>query len=185
VTRILAASFVLLLVGSTIARADDVCTGSTCDADSSASSPWKIAALTGGIATVGMAGGFIYSVGKLRDTGPAFTYDAQGRPVASDNPLSFGGYCTKDPSGNYRDTVIDPSGKMHAVPKDTCAHGGFYTTLGTATGIGMIVGAGFTMFAVYKGYIAGNSREKKAPKSIVVTPVISPDGAGATLRLDW
>jgi hypothetical protein len=173
----------VLVTGVSVARADD---RDSPDSDKTPASPWKIAALASGAATIGMAGGFIYSMGKLADTGPAFTYDSTGRATGtSSNPLAFGGYCTKDSQGNYRDSVMDPSGKLHSVPKDTCAHGGFFQTLGTATGIGMIVGAGFTMFAVYKGYIAGNRAEKKAPKSIVVTPVLSPDGAGATLRLDW
>jgi len=174
----------LVVVGTvSVARADDRDDGQS---DHDSRSGWKLAALTSGAATIGMAGGFLYSYGKLSETGPAFTYDSSGNPNGtSSNPLAFGGYCTKDSQGNYRDTVIDPKGRMHAVPKDTCAHGGFYTTMGAATGVGMIVGAGFTLFAAYKGYIAGKHGEKKPPRSIVVTPVISPDGAGATLRLDW
>ena len=53
--------------------------------------------------------------GKLRDMGPAFNYDAKGNPTASDNPLAFGGYCTKDANGNYRDTVIDPIHPLKSV----------------------------------------------------------------------
>jgi hypothetical protein len=179
--RLVLSCLVLVCTTVSVAHADDN------DTDTPTPNSWKVAALTSGIATVGLAGGFIYSFGKVREMGPAFNYDAKGNPVASDNPLAFGGYCTKDANGNYRDTVIDPSGKMHAVPKDTCAHGGFYTTMSTATGVGMIVGAGFTMFAVYKGYIASpyGADKRAAKKSITVTPVISPDGAGATLRLDW
>jgi hypothetical protein len=181
----------LLLVATSTARADDTDTPRDTD---NGTNGWRVAALAGGLVTAGMAGGFVYSIGKLRETGPTYLTDGNGmllldhgHPIESGNFLSYGGYCQTDSHGNYVDMVVDAKGVTHAVPKDACRRGSLYSTINATTGIGMIVGAGFTMFAVYKGYIAKDSRDarRSAPKSLVVTPVISPDGAGATLRLDW
>lgn len=58
---------------------------------------------------------------------------------------------------------------------------------GASIGIGL-----FAVYATYKGFIA--KREDETPKvsgrvrtrkNIAVTPIISPDGAGATVRFDW
>jgi hypothetical protein len=52
---------------------------------------------------------------------------------------------------------------------------------------------GIALFAIYKGFIAtkesptqttsGRSTRKK--KQFAVTPIVSPEGGGATFRLDW
>jgi hypothetical protein len=181
----------VVLLATTIAHADD-------NDIPPSSTHWRVAALSGGLLTAGMAGGFVYSIGKLRQTGPAFMTDANGSPVIRPDgkPMvdaglfSYGGYCQADGRGGYLGTIVDEHGTTRAAPKTVCAHGGLYKTMGVTTGIGMIIGAGFTMFAVYKGYVAKPERvagagRRSAPKSLVVTPVMSPDGAGATLRLDW
>jgi hypothetical protein len=183
----------LLLVVTSTAHADDTDT-TPVDTPETTNNSWKVAALTGGIVTAGMAGGFLYSIGKLRETGPSYLTDNNGmllldhgHPIESGKFLSYGGYCQQDGHGNYVDMVVDAHGVTHAVPKDACRHGSLYSTMNATTGIGMIVGAGFTMFAVYKGYVSKDARDghRSSPKTLVVTPVISPDGAGATLRLDW
>ena len=71
------------------------------------------------------------------------------------------------------------------------------TTLTYVTGLGMGVTAGLAIYAAYKGFISvkgdsgkessqpiGKSTRKK-PTRLTVTPVVSPDGAGATVRFDW
>ena len=56
--------------------------------------------------------------------------------------------------------------------------------------VGVGVGGTVAMVALYKGFIAGRDSStrvasRKHPRTLVVTPVISADGGGATLRLDW
>ncbi|MBS1119340.1 MAG: hypothetical protein H6Q90_1568 [Deltaproteobacteria bacterium] len=75
--------------------------------------------------------------------------------------------------------------------------GNKYSTLsyvgGGAVAVGVIIGS----IGVWKGYVAAGSREKQAAgsqtvgrsvrkrRSFAVTPVVSAQGAGATLRFDW
>jgi hypothetical protein len=57
-----------------------------------------------------------------------------------------------------------------------------------------VAALGFTVWATYKGFISKRelnekpavaSKRKRAREGFVVTPIVSPDGAGATIRLDW
>ena len=60
---------------------------------------------------------------------------------------------------------------------------------------GTVAGAAgaFTLLAIYKGFIASNSEESNATATtkrarkprFALTPIVSPDGAGASLRLDF
>jgi hypothetical protein len=63
-------------------------------------------------------------------------------------------------------------------------------------GVVMGVGLGVAMFAFYKGFIAKSESSKETNASrqrgkrqrrdrFVVTPIVAPDGGGATVRLDW
>ncbi len=64
-------------------------------------------------------------------------------------------------------------------------------------GVVMGVGLGVAAFAFYKGFIAKGSSSKERSSArgtrgkrvrrdrFVVTPIIAPDGGGATVRLDW
>ena len=76
-----------------------------------------------------------------------------------------------------------------------CKDGDMYTTLSWVTGVGMGVAGGLTLFALYKAYIAKDERapvsatvvghRTKPRRSLSVTPVVSPDGGGATVQFDW
>jgi len=59
---------------------------------------------------------------------------------------------------------------------------------------GLAVSTVFTGYFIYKGFISKSEkppvggtagRRSKPPRNLVVTPVISPDGGGATLMFDW
>jgi hypothetical protein len=61
-------------------------------------------------------------------------------------------------------------------------------------GAGVAVGAGgFAVYAIYRGFVQKqpasserNARGRRVPRDrFVVTPIVSPDGGGATLRLDF
>lgn len=95
--------------------------------------------------------------------------------------------CTPNTSnGSLTQTQLDASNKKG----DDAAN---MTKVGVAVmGVGVAVAA----FAFYKGFIAGGSKESSTSASnkrgkrvrrdrFVITPVVSPDGGGATLRLDW
>jgi hypothetical protein len=52
--------------------------------------------------------------------------------------------------------------------------------------------SGFALFAIYEGFVAKKESSQqqhgartKKKKNIAVTPIVSPDGAGATVRIDW
>jgi hypothetical protein len=61
-------------------------------------------------------------------------------------------------------------------------------------GAGVAIGAGgFALYAIYRGFVEKqpasserNVRGRRVTRDrFVVTPIVSPDGGGATLRLDW
>jgi hypothetical protein len=95
--------------------------------------------------------------------------------------------------------MFDSSGEYEPAPgddtysKDQCNKTGpLYSKLTYVTGISAALVGGFAIFATYKGYIgnkgsseknAGRSTRRK--KTFAVTPIVSPDGAGATVRFDW
>lgn len=73
---------------------------------------------------------------------------------------------------------------------ETCKAGRRWLTLSYATGIGAGVLGAFTVYAFYKGTrtrerpVTGG-RSTKARRQLTVTPVMSAQGGGATLRFDW
>jgi hypothetical protein len=74
-----------------------------------------------------------------------------------------------------------------------CANGGKFALQTNIAGAAAAVFGGLAVIAYYKGFVskkesstqtsAGRSTRKK--KQFAVTPIIAPDGAGATFRLDW
>ena len=60
-------------------------------------------------------------------------------------------------------------------------------------GIAAAAVGGIALFAVYKGFIATkkesstqtSGRRVRKKKQFAVTPIVSPEGGGATFRLDW
>jgi hypothetical protein len=173
---------------------------------------WKIATGGGVVATAVLATGFFVYWGKLKETGPGFVTNGSGQllgqngmvidkadtnnpPVQQSGTLpSYGGYCQKAPgTNNFNDNIINEKGESKPLP-GACHRGDYWQTMTYATGIGAVVALGFTGWFAYKGFVskterppAGGTtgRRSKPPRNLVVTPVLSPDGAGATLRLDW
>ena len=121
-----------------------------------------------------LAGGFFYSWNRLASTGKKAGF------------FEYGNNCVKG-DRNATPPTTD------AFPGD-CKNGGALRATTFVTGIGMGLAGGFAIYAVYKGFIAkkeslepsgtvGKSTRKRS--RFVVTPVIAPDGAGATVQLDW
>jgi hypothetical protein len=141
--------------------------------DGGNNSGWKKLAIVGGVATVGFGVGFGITWSALKKTGGGFP--------------SYGDYCTDDGKGGFIPT--------HGASQSDCDHGSRNKNLTYVTGIGLGIAGGFTLFALYKAYISKDERppvgstmvgrRSKPKKTLVVTPVISPDGGGATLQLDW
>jgi len=146
-------------------------TGTVSDAGNN--SGWKKLAIVGGVATVGFGVGFGITWSALKKTGGGFP--------------SYGDYCTDDGKGGFIPT--------HGASQSDCDHGSRNKNLTYVTGIGLGIAGGFTLFALYKAYVSKDERppvgattvgrRTKPKKTLVVTPVISPDGGGATLQLDW
>src|SRR5207249_3521260 len=99
-----------------------------------------------------------------------------------------------------KDQYVDENGitKQGAAPAcgkaGTAGNGDKWQTRAYAYGFGLAITAVFTGYFAYKGFIskserapagATTGRRSKPPRNLVVTPVVTPDGAGATLRLDW
>jgi hypothetical protein len=138
-------------------------------------SGWRTATYVTGAATVVLAGGFVYSWKQLSKTGGSFP--------------GYGDNCTKDGSGGF---VVRQGSKTTL---NDCKNGGLYTNLTYITGIGMGVVGGVALYAAYKGFIAQKEAREQPNQTVgkstrkrerfAVTPVVSPDGAGATVRFDW
>ncbi|HEU0034231.1 MAG TPA: hypothetical protein VFQ53_26585 [Kofleriaceae bacterium] len=129
---------------------------------------WRTTAYVAGGTTVLLAGAFAYSWNELRQTGGSFP--------------TYGGKCTKDPMGNV-------------TGEGNCKNGSSLVTRTYVTGIGMGVVGGIALVAAYKGFLSskkessqptgvtGKSTRKKS--RFAVTPILAPDGAGATVQFDW
>jgi hypothetical protein len=120
---------------------------------------WKTATYVSGAATVVLLGGFVFTALKTES-------------LAKD--------CTEDPTTGKRSGT-------------GCADGPTYSKLSFATGIGAGAVGVFAIVAAYKGFIS-SSKESSQPtvgrstrkrSRFAVTPVIAPEGAGATVRFDW
>ena len=92
--------------------------------------------------------------------------------------LQYGGNCTRDASGN-------DSGPGH------CSSGSTLRVTTYVTGIAALAAGGITLVALIKT-VSGSGKDehaangsRKAKPAIAVTPVIGPNGAGATLQFDW
>jgi hypothetical protein len=135
--------------------------------------PWKPTAYVSGGLAIAAIGGSVY-FGPLK----AGKLDSNCHPINKDAPL--------DKASSY-----DPSAITGGYSPSDCAKGPKYSTysyvaLGTAAVLG-----GLAVFAFYESSKStkesptqvGKSTRKK--KQFAVTPILSPDGAGATVRLDW
>jgi hypothetical protein len=125
--------------------------------------PWKTTAYVSTAVALATFGGFIY-------TGPIKTGQLNDE-------------CHRDPA----------TGAHVGDNAEKCAKDGpRYSKLSWITGLSAAAVGGFALFAYYQGFVSkkesnnptsGRSTRKK--KQFAVTPIVSPDGAGATFRLDW
>ncbi len=53
------------------------------------------------------------------------------------------------------------------------------------TRTGMVLTVGFGVVALATAYLAFSGGDDSAPSNVSIAPTISPDGAGATMRLSW
>ncbi len=128
--------------------------------------PWKPTAVVASTVTLAAFGGFVYyglRVNSLKDC------ELSAANLPEDKASSYSADGLKCAKGPQADTINKIAGY-------------------TAAAVG-----GIALFAIYKGFIAkkesptqstsGRSTRKK--KQFAVTPIVSPEGGGATFRLDW
>lgn len=132
---------------------------------------WRNVAIGGGVATVGLGAGFALYWSKLSSTGK---YPGGGI-------FDYGNKCTTH--GGMLD---------QGVPGE-CSSGGTDKTMTYVFGITSVVALGVTAIALVKTVTShGGSSSEHAERGhrvrkpeIVVTPVVSPTGGGATLQFSW
>jgi hypothetical protein len=161
---------------------------------------WKIAAGVGGAAMIGTGVGLIVYFGNLRSTGPEFKLDssgmlakdANGHAVPTGGFLAYGGFCQRDSNGHLLPMYTGQNGT--APTPSACSGGDKWQKGSLAFAGGLALSTAFTGFFLYKSFFsktehapAGGTvgHRSKPPRNLVVTPVITPDGAAATLQLDW
>jgi hypothetical protein len=137
--------------------------------------PWKVTAYTSTAVALAAFGGFIYY-------GPMKTkaLDKECRPGPGGD---LGVEATYTTAGGGSSGNEDAS---------ECAKGETYSKRSYITGIAAAALGGVALVAYYKGFVSkketnttvGRSTRKKK-KQFAVTPIVAPDGAGATFRLDW
>jgi hypothetical protein len=130
---------------------------------------WRTWAYVTTPATVLLAGGFFYSWNQLAGLGKKGTF-------------SYGAQCTPDPAG---------PGGFTADSNPRCVDGSSLRIETYATGIGMAVVGTVAVVAIYRGFIRKQPRrdeltgKPRRASSVVLTPVVSPGGAGAIVHFDW
>ena len=132
---------------------------------------WRNVAIGGGAATVGLGAGFAIYWSKLSSTGK---YPGGGI-------FDYGEKCTTH------------MGMLDAAAPSECKSGSSDKTMTYVFGITSVVALGVTAIALVKTVTShGNSSTEHAERGhrvhkpeIIVTPVISPTGGGATLQFDW
>lgn len=140
------------------------------DRPASPHSPWRSAAIGGAIATGVLTTGFGVSWGLLASTG--------GSKKPGAGPFEYGGNCSANASGDTTGPGL-------------CSSGHGLKVMTFITGIAAGVGFGFTVFALIKAVSTPERAEHAAAKhrasqsTLAVTPVVGPNGAGASLQFDW
>jgi len=137
-------------------------TGVVSGSDGGGSGGWTGVAIGSAVLTVAAIGGLALSWYEL---------DKIGKAPGDDRSWPFAYSCTEDQMAK-------------------CKDGDRYVKLSYATGIGAAVLGTFTVYAFSKGAskkerrVTGG-RSTKASRELMVTPVLSAQGAGATLRFHW
>lgn len=128
------------------------------------SAGWRAASYASTGAALVLGGTYVYAWQQLQAT-------------------SYGKLCTEDAAGGFT-----------ANSHKHCGAGARNRGLTYTAGPLALAAAGLAIYATYKGFISsgesaertnavGSSRRKRT--RFAVTPIVSPDGAGATVRLDW
>jgi hypothetical protein len=135
--------------------------------------PWKPTAVVTSSVALAAFGGFVYYAVKLKKLGDRCT-------------LKMG----KDPDKDKFEVDAYEVG----IDGQGCVDDGKkFDSRNKIAGYTAAAVGGIALFAIYKGFIAkkesptqtttGRSTRKK--KQFAVTPIVSPEGGGATFRLDW
>lgn len=144
---------------------------------------WKTLAWVSGGAAVVLAGGLVFSGMELRSIDGGKPFDTYHAPDV----------CTKE-TCRCSSGAVTSGGTNVGKFDDTfaCKHGDTLRTMTFVTGIGAALAAGFTGIAIYKSSRAASDKERniqgsreKRSRNFTVTPIVTPDAAGATVQLDW
>lgn len=140
---------------------------------------WKIAAIGGGVLAAGSAVFLATESAKISEADD--DAKASGGPVASVSRFAFFESCSREDANTNSET-----GKAAYVKGCKAARNTAYA------GVGIGVGAALAIVGVYMGFIRDDGTESSAVASkrkrkerFAITPIVSPDGAGATIRLDF
>lgn len=134
--------------------------------------PWKPTAVVTSTVALAAFGGWVYYALKVKDLGKTCVL-MRGKDREKDK--------------------YDPAAYEVGIDGEACVEDGKkFDKFNKIAGYTSAAVGGIALFAIYKGFIAkkesptqttGRSTRKK--KQFAVTPIISPDGGGATFRLDW
>ncbi|MFT3693912.1 MAG: hypothetical protein QM831_12275 [Kofleriaceae bacterium] len=145
---------------------------------SNSNAVWKGVLVGSAVVTAGMAVGFGIEWSKLATTGKK-----------DDGIFSYGKVC----AGTSDAPTAGPDATGDAI--QNCPNANSLRTYSYVTGIGTVAFAGLTAFALYKvlhhadddtsstEHAGRSSRKHHDP--IAITPVVSPNGGGATFRMEW
>jgi hypothetical protein len=141
---------------------------------------WKISAVVGGVATIGLAIPYGIYWSKLNSTG---RYSV----------IEYGSKCvkTENTDGTHSEDYPTLAGNTSLI--DNCIHGDRNKAVALVTGIGMVAAAGFTGYAIYRSLrtehrppAASGSARKEPPKpEVSIVPVITPTTVGTSFILEW
>lgn len=158
---------------------------------------WKIAAISGAVVAAGAGGIWIWQKGKVDD----YSGRLEANVASVDGQRRIGSYegfkWHTPPTGCDNSTIVFVSPTPPKADQDrfngywtkACKHSQNQWIAGT---VGVAAGI-VTAVAVYKAFIAKGDDESpptanlKRPRKprFAVTPIVSPDGAGASFRLDF
>jgi hypothetical protein len=161
--------------GGTGSGSDNEITGSV---SHTKTNPWKYVAVGGGVVTAASAIALVYYRTKLEGLG------TDGPDASIWNP---GSHCQ-----NMGGAITAKTGSSS---KDTdCQSADSWSTRSWVAGGATVLFGAVTAFAIYETIHSGDtsssehmdaSGHRKHHEPFAVTPVVSPNGAGATFRMEW
>lgn len=129
--------------------------------------PWKTTAIATSTVALASFGGFAFYALRVQNLKDCQLLEAGLDESIAANYATKGLGCSQGPTADTRSHIL-----------------GY-----TAAAVG-----GIALFAIYKGFVATNKespvqttagRSTRKKKQFAVTPIVSPEGGGATFRLDW